>query len=313
MTLTDRTTGEAVYPVTSARCVIDNNGVDADTRLKTLETAMPDKVDAVPGMGLSHEDYTAQDKAKVSSLPDKVQRALTPSDDFVLSPAGTLSLTEEAKLRIFIDLWNAACGQHGRYNEETGYFELNGLTDITYEQAIAIYQAGRPTNSAETTTIYRALNIRTNLPWLKPIPSGCEESFFANSTIEVARVAPITNITGVYCLYACPKLHTVIGDIRYKLSDGPTQCYRLVNVTARMDKSGGVLRYSESPRLSIESVRYSVDNSQPCTIMVHADTYAKLTGDTTNPAAAALTPQELAQWMEVLTDAVDKNITFATA
>ena len=134
MTLTDRTTGEAVYPVTGARCVIDNNGVDADTRLKALETAMPKKVHAVPGMGLSHEDCTAQDKAKVSSLPDKVQRALTPSDDFVLSPAGNLSLTDKAKLRVFVDLWNAACGQHGRYNEETGYFELNGLTDITYMQ-----------------------------------------------------------------------------------------------------------------------------------------------------------------------------------
>ena len=49
------------------------------------------------------------------------------------------------------------------------------------------------------------------------------------------------------------------------------------------------------------------------TITLHPNVYAKLTGDTTNPAAAALTPQELAQWMEVLTDAVDKNITFATA
>ena len=80
-----------------------------------------------------------------------------------------------------------------------------------------------------------------------------------------------------------------------------------------MYKSGGVLYFGSSPLLSIESVRYSVDNSQPCTIQVHADTYAKLTGDTTNPAAAALTPQELAQWMGMLTDAVDKNITFATA
>ena len=313
MTLTDRTTGEAVYPVTGARCVIDNNGVDADTRLKALETAMPKKVDAVLGMGLSHEDCTAQDKAKVSSLPDKVQRALTPSDDFVLSPAGNLSLTDKAKLRVFVDLWNAACGQHGRYNEETGYFELNGLTDITYEQAIAIYQAGRPNNAAETTTRYRALKIRTNLPWLAPMPTGCEEAFFANNTIEVARVAPITNITGVYCFYVCERLHTVIGDIRYKFSDGFNQCPRLVDVTASMYKSGGVLYFGSSPLLSIESVRYSVDNSQPCTIQVHADTYAKLTGDTTNPAAAALTPQELAQWMGMLTDAVDKNITFATA
>lgn len=48
------------------------------------------------------------------------------------------------------------------------------------------------------------------------------------------------------------------------------------------------------------------------TITVHPSVYAKLTGDTTNEAAAALTPEELAQWQQVLTDAVAKNISFAT-
>ena len=49
------------------------------------------------------------------------------------------------------------------------------------------------------------------------------------------------------------------------------------------------------------------------TITVHADVYAKLTGDTTNEAAAALTAEELAQWQALLTKAAGKHIAFASA
>ena len=48
------------------------------------------------------------------------------------------------------------------------------------------------------------------------------------------------------------------------------------------------------------------------TITVHTDVYAKLTGDTTNAAAAALTEEELAQWMAITEAAAAKNISFAT-
>lgn len=43
------------------------------------------------------------------------------------------------KEALFIDLWNNACGSYGRYNAETGYFELNGLTDIGYDEALKIF------------------------------------------------------------------------------------------------------------------------------------------------------------------------------
>ena len=45
---------------------------------------------------------------------------------------------------------------------------------------------------------------------------------------------------------------------------------------------------------------------------VHPDVYAKLTGDTTNAAAAALAADVLTQWQQVLADAMAKNISFAT-
>ena len=63
----------------------------------------------------------------------------------------------------FIDLWNEACGKYGRYNEATGYFELNGFTDITYAEALRIYEVGAPETS-NMACRYANAKIRTNLP-----------------------------------------------------------------------------------------------------------------------------------------------------
>lgn len=196
--------------------------------------------------------------------------------------------------QLFIDMWDIACGKYGRYNRATGYFELNGLTDITYEQAIAIYQAWRPKNAAETASIYARMNIRTNIPWVQSINSGCGEAFFASS-IEVARLSePFTTITGLYCFYACSKLHTIIGDIRFGLNNEFKQCSKLVSVTARMNVSGGQLSFIGSPLLSLDSIRYSIEKSQPCTILLHPDAYARVTD-------------------ELFTLAEERNITLAAA
>ena len=73
--------------------------------------------------------------------------------------------------------------------------------------------------------------------------------------------------------------------------------------------------FADSPLLSLTSIQYMVDNAantDAITITVHPDVYAKLTGDTTNSAAAALTASELAAWKQVVTDAAAKKISFAT-
>ena len=70
-----------------------------------------------------------------------------------------------------------------------------------------------------------------------------------------------------------------------------------------------------SPLLTFSTMQYLVTNAantSPITVTVHPDVYAKLTGDTTNAAAAALTSDELAQWTALATTANSKNISFAT-
>lgn len=54
-------------------------------------------------------------------------------------------------------------------------------------------------------------------------------------------------------------------------------------------------------------------NSAPINVTVHADVFAKMTGETSNQAAAALQPEEAAQWQKLFNDAADRQISFATA
>lgn len=80
---------------------------------------------------------------------------------------------------------------------------------------------------------------------------------------------------------------------------------------------GRVVSFADCPRLSLATFRRMVDTRSASstftdTVTVHPDVYAKLTGDTANEAAEALTPEELAQWQQLLTDAIAKNIVFAT-
>lgn len=70
-----------------------------------------------------------------------------------------------------------------------------------------------------------------------------------------------------------------------------------------------------SPLLTLDTMQYLVTNAkntEPITVTVHPDVYAKLTGDTANAAASALTADELAQWQALVTTANSKNISFAT-
>lgn len=100
----------------------------------------------------------------------------------------------------FINRWNEACGKWGRFNEETGYFELNGLTDITYEEAVRIYQFGW-IDTYDISGKYTGTNItggepdrssfvRTNIPRHIPSVIGSSNTFnffsaVTNAGIEV--------------------------------------------------------------------------------------------------------------------------------
>lgn len=117
----------------------------------------------------------------------------------------------------------------------------------------------------------------------------------------------------------CYNLKQIIGNIRITnntlFSDTFFGCNKLEGLNIIIDASYKVLLdISALPKLNLNSLTFLVNNREgttAITIKVHADVYAKLTGDTTNAAAAALSEEELAQWMALATTAAIKNITFA--
>ncbi|MBD5367263.1 MAG: hypothetical protein HDR82_09770 [Bacteroides sp.] len=290
-TLKDKT-GTTLYPVTSAQAVFDDKGVDLETRLQ-----------------------------------QKQDTITTPDGNLALSPDGQLTLTDLAKKRLFIDLWNQACGIWGKYNEETGYFELNGINDIDYQEALRIhtYCEGWCMNLSQTGgfgPLSRNLNIRTAYP-ITLAAGDChlQMNGFAqtNNTIEVIRILDndhnnlVDNIS--YAFYWCSKLKHIYGHIicrpnnKVNTNSAFTKCNNLETLFLKHIDTNLVIK--ESSKLSLESFQYLVKhgNTQvsgtlikdnPITITVHPDVYAKLT-DSDNT-----------EWHQILLDAAEKNITFVT-
>lgn len=258
--------------------------------------------------------------ASVASLQGEVaakQDALTTSADLSISDNNELSLTDMAKKRLFIDMWNAACGTYGRYNTKTGFFELNGLTDITYQEALLIDAYGIPSGDLDNKYSGQQ-GVRTYYPYkVANVPINADCAFNYNNSLVVFNGVTIktTKMAGMF--QGCINLRSVqIIDV---VNSSPSNtafmnCYKLE--TLKINRLGGDMNVQWSPLLtlsSFQSIVQNATNKSPITITVHPDVYAKLTGDTTNAAAAALTPEELAQWQQVVTDAAEKDISFIEA
>lgn len=206
----------------------------------------------------------------------------------------------------FIDLWNEACGNYGAYNAETGFFELNGLADITYKQAVAIYTAGKVI-SPSTPLYYSGMdNIRTNLPRLGTGVIDGASTFHTCHNIEVINARNIT--IGVTMFYGLLKCHTILylDSLNKDIIVQGTYPKTLVNLISAIKGKYPNLNFSACPLISYESVRSWIENKAESvmdithTITVHPDVYAKLTDENNT------------KWHELLELATNKNIQFAT-
>ena len=138
-------------------------------------------------------------------------------------------------------------------------------------------------------------------------------------TLMLSTVGPCT-VTQTMVLTSAMELQAIIGDVTISTNNEnpisfssaglgfPKLEYFHITIKTSFD-------VRTSPLLTFSTMQYLVTNAantSPITVTVHPDVYAKLTGDTTNAAAAALTSDELAQWTALVTTANGKNITFAT-
>lgn len=267
------------------------------------------------------------------------------------------TLTEEEKAQVlenlginskelFIDLWNRALmynvdgslmrEPYGKYNSETGFFELNGLTDITYEEALQIYLASIPNYKGTNDLQYvyaGQRGVRTVFPIVN-LSSGyavginMEKCFFDCASLEVisGKGHYINHSNEHLCFsrtismfYLCNNLRAINTPVWFTQQPHESTfsyCSKLEKLVISYNSLNGlILNLRYCPKWSYDSIRLSIKDwysNRTCTITVHPDVYAKLTGDTTNEAAAALTPDELAAWQQLLIDGTAKGWTFAT-
>lgn len=205
------------------------------------------------------------------------------------------------------------------YNEKTGFYELNGLTDITEEQMRTIYiQTHRVTRQTSfAASLANTNSIRTNYPLevvggyrhidVHAMFAGCVSLEVAALGINVNRIVYPSSVH--YLFQNCKKLKEVICIIRMDYADFSGkyekmfyQCFALVSVRLRGVKYD--ISFSDSPLISLESLQFMITNAantSPITVTVHADVYAKIQDESQ------------ADWHALIEAATAKQITFATA
>ncbi len=205
-------------------------------------------------------------------------------------------LPDSAKELLFRDLWDDTCGSYGKYNTETGSYELNGLTDITYEQALEIYNSGMFSpigGSVETRQYCGNTGIRTNLPYRGTYNafSGQLQNFrlmFFNCTsIETIRLMRLSDYSesqkaqvgnADMMFYGCTKLRNVYTVLYFGQASNTSNAFYGCSALEEI-RIGGLkapLSFKDSPNLSKESIMYLIQNSEATeaiTVTLHATAY----------------------------------------
>ena len=312
----------------------------ANVKVRELasSTDLADKVDKEDGKGLSSNDYTDEDKTKLTSLPDPdtiITDTKLDDSNFVISdPTETeledvepnlltealrktpQILTDSEKtqvlenlgnpeFKLFVDMWNKNCVGFGTYNAETNFFELNGIIDITYEEALSIaslYQSGR--QSVRNGQFSYAGEVRTLFPILgyPNSPSTTVEALFHNSSkLETIRFFSEKNKNIAFecggplslTFTFCRKLKKVEGNLSIKNctsinSNAFLYCDELEEINLSGVKWN--IKFPDSPKLSLNTLTYMVNNAantSSITITVHPDIYAKLTDEEVSDYSSA--------------------------
>lgn len=257
-----------------------------------------------------------------------------------------LYLKDSAKRAVFVDMWNNRCKYGNDEHAFGGYlpdeapdadhpFLLNKIW-MTYADAVQTWmlshnQLGRSSNEG----LFGGYGAEAYEKYSKCktyFPIYCGMSYSAPSLVRafksnrIVETLSFVNGYGVVlginaelqgAFDGCWNLREILSEIRSPAAfDNYTfrECRSLTEI--RISRLLYDVCFADSPLLSLASFQYLVTNAantSAITVTVHADVFAKLTGDTTNEAAAALTDEEKTAWAAVLEAACAKNISFATA
>lgn len=284
--------------------------------------------------GTATDACFSSDQTLASAFNAKQTKLEDTTDVVIESETNTtdgLYVTDSAKRAVFNDMFNLAAGSDGGYKpseapDPAKPYLLNTLW-LSYEEAVKIYAINGADAGRYQPNISRRYSHYNGAPLVNSVRTlfkVCGHSqyygmFFGDVELEVVNVDISGNLTWVF--RGNSKLKTVLGTVEiYAVTSGDIliwDCALLEDVNLKGLRNN--IRMLGCPKLSLATMQYLVDNAstaitaeKPVVVTVHADVFAKLTGDTTNPAVAALTPAELAQWQQILTAATAKNISFTT-
>ena len=278
----------------------EQSRVNAEHTRASQETARQDAENArqsneqsrvtAEGARVEAENARAIEFAGFAATIAAKQDKLITTEDLSLSEENELSLTDMAKRQVFNDMWDSAFGEYGKYDPvnapdaEHPYLG-NGIW-MTYEEALDVYVA--------------SANVGNNNSYS---PRNC---FFGNSKIRT--VLPIFNSierTEWYQAFkSCVSLEAVSGEIHvHRGTSMFVNCPALRNVSTIIFESPGAADYmfqscrslesveirnlmanisfSQSPKLSLESISYMVANAstKAITITLHPTAYARVTDE----------------------------------
>lgn len=298
--------------------------------------------------GTATDACFSSDQTLASAFNAKQTKLEDTTDVVIESETDTtdgLYLTDSAKRAVFNDMFDAEGTIPNRTHSArpvTAKYDPENAPDashpywcnktwLTYEEAVDAYNHRLTPSVSPAGAISQCKPLRAVICSLHTTAgeklSYCR-TFFGLSNLEVARLST-NDLQGVWvsnmqdAFHGCLKLKEIIPAIIDSTDSWASwiaafrDCAELESFQLKGLRYNLDLKWS--PKLSLGTMQYLVDNAstaitaeKPVVVTVHADVFAKLTGDMTNEAAAALTDDEKTAWAAVLTAATSKYISFAT-
>lgn len=197
-----------------------------------------------------------------------------------------------------IDLFESAGAV---FNEQTGYFELNGLTDISYEEACEAYSASPRNPWTGQQGMFTIRGVRTNFPPSNNIGgittfSGLRLAYDSKDTESLVLMpknypGSVQLNTLQLAFFGLEKLKRIVTRIEVGSSTNFAQSFQYCYSLEELQMSGlkASVDFSFSARLTAASVAYIINNAGTATITItlHATAYARATADPAVQAALA--------------------------
>jgi hypothetical protein len=201
----------------------------------------------------------------------------------------------------FIDIWNRWCtysyaggGSNisiGKYNSNTGYFELNTVTDLTYADAIEIFSVGKKQVCSASSFVYASnIKIRTNPPnpytWTS-VDYG-SMAFTGCAALEVVLTNPPLAVKDATFGYFedCKKLKKIYGSQGLYIDTTAAKCFKncvALEEVKFYQTNRNQVDLQWSPNLKPITIKNFINQAKifynPCELRVHPDVYAKLTSE----------------------------------